>query len=353
MTRTRSLDRPRITGLRRGTRWLATVVLAAALTPVGISVATANAAPVAPAPTLAAPATNSTAVAAAAPAPTAPWFTVTQAVTATTAATVNVPNSSTNSISLKNTGGTALNGIQIAVLIDRNTVDGQRGQVRLSNSNSAINTSCQQFAAPPGYTELFVCRYVERTSTVGAVAERYLGLSRGATWTVRFDISGDSGSTFTSTVSGTGGGVALQDIPASELYSPIGPGADLSHILTKSNAPTGSLPVQASITNAGPVAAVGEKILFQVKAGAPITGALTSTSQRATCTSATPTAGYVFALACTRADSAAVGMLGRWDLTVTFKASARGTIQVDSTVSATSPIDPVPDNNAASLSVTF
>lgn len=337
-----SLDHRRVVGCSPRTRWWVAVGLASALTAAGVVAVgvTASAAEVATV------ATAPAATVSAAPASPAA-IAVTQVVTAASAGSATIPSSSTNTISFKNTGGTSLNGPQVAVLLNRSVVDGGRMPVVWPNT---ANTLCLKLPAPPGYTDFFTCRYVESLSS-----ERGAALARGATWTLKFAISGPRGSSFTSTVSAGSANELPGGGQISELSSPIGPGADVFQAaLTAGAAPVaGSVLVQASVENAGPAVAVDQKIVLQVKAAASITGTLSSSSQRATCTSVTPAAGYAFALACTRPGSAAVGLAGRWDLAVTLRASARGAIQVDSTVSATSPIDPLPDNNAKTVTFTL
>jgi Domain of unknown function DUF11 len=212
--------------------------------------------------------------------------------------------------------------------------------LKTTSSNRAVGSNagtCELAPAPAGFQVMAACQ-------LGALAS-------GSDRVVTLTWSGTAGTAFTSTVtigSTTADPNAANNISTASSY--FGPRADLSLTQTASpGATAGKATVVSTVTNKGPNTANALQMVTEINS--PGYSSVNATSNlSSSCQFIPPAAGFNRAVLCT------TNLLGpgvKWIVTFAYTGTAAASLQVQTSVSANNPPDPVTTNNMATSSTTY
>ncbi len=201
------------------------------------------------------------------------------------------------------------------------------------------NATCEQQPAPSGWSFMFTCQLAS--------------LPSGHTWQPKFTLTSTEGAPFTRFVSVGEGGPGDPSLAnnSSTIHSFFGSRADLSLAQSATaGASAGKVTVTDSIRNNGPWTANHLQQVLEIKS--PTFKKVTASSNLpgASCLFIPPASGYNAAVSCTKS-SLTPGSL--WKLTFAYTGSPGGSLVQRGTISASSPTDPVPGNNAVTTSTAY
>jgi hypothetical protein len=206
-------------------------------------------------------------------------------------------------------------------------------------SGPSQSTICEQSPAPSGYAFMFNCQ----TPSIAS----------GSSWTFTLTYTGTQGVAFTNQlfVGEAGPGDPNLANNTSTLNSWFGPAADLALTQVSGRAPaTGQAQIINRIKNNGPSPANSLQFVAEIASPGFSSVGATSNLSGSSCQFIPPASGYNVAVACTIA-SLAPG--ATWTETFTYHGAAGGALKQSGKVTANSPSDPAPSNNAASTTTNY
>jgi hypothetical protein len=206
-------------------------------------------------------------------------------------------------------------------------------------SYTTSNATCEQQPAPSGWSFMFTCQLPT--------------LASGHTWEPKFTLMSTQGAPFTRFLSVGEGGPGDPSLAnnSSTLNSFFGSEADLA--LSQSataGSSAGKVTITDSARNKGPWTANHLQEVLEIKSPTFKSVLASSNLPGASCLFIPPASGFNAAVSCTLG-SLNPGAL--WKLTFSYTGGAGGSLLQKGSISAISPSDPVPGNNAATTTTSY
>lgn len=260
-------------------------------------------------------------------------------VTADLSVTQAISGSSTSgttvdTVSIKNPSGSSVS----TVILNQFLTTTSTSNI-LSVPSAPSGTHCTTTPAPSGITVVATC-------VIPSIAAN-------STATVKINASGTVGAPFTMLVAIGAAGLSDSNVAnnKSTVSSWYGPRAELvstSSVVAGTTA--GTVTVKENAKNNGPNTANALQMVIEIKSAGFSSVIATGNVSGGSCQFIPPATGYNAAVSCV-ISSLATGKT--WTESLAFKGTKGTSLQVDTSVSANNPADPVPTNNKNSRTTTY